>query len=62
MKREGVSTLFIRSYLWALNFLAHIENFICVCDLFENILKRQSTTNFVMILVSVLKNAYKVFF
>ena len=36
MKRECVSTLFICSYLRALNYLAHF-NLLCVC--FKNVLK-----------------------
>ena len=43
MKREGASTLFIHSYLWALSFLLdHLllfENILCV--VFESILKRR---------------------
>ena len=58
MEREGYSTLDIRSYLRALNFLGHM---LFVCELFENILKFQCKADFVIILVSVLKNVYKVF-
>ena len=43
MKREGVSTLFINGYPWALSyFLDHLllfENVLCV--VFESILKRR---------------------
>ena len=46
MKREGINTLSIRSYLRAIN---------CVC------LKKYFDFDFVMILVSVLKNVYEVF-
>ena len=63
MKREVVRNLFIHNYLQALNCLAHFRKLaLCVCDLFENILKCQCKDNFVIILVSVLKNVYKVFF
>ena len=62
MKRKGVITLFIRSYLRALNCLAHFRKVaLCLYDLFENILKCQCKANFVIILVSVLMNVYKVF-
>ena len=36
MKRERVSTLFIRSYLQALNCLAHFENLLFVCVVPQN--------------------------
>ena len=41
MKREGVSTLFIHSYLWALScLLDHLLLFECACGVgFEGILK-----------------------
>ena len=38
MKREGVRTLFIRSYLQDLNRFAHFLK-IALCRVFENILK-----------------------
>ena len=41
MKREGISTLFIRSYLRALNFLITLK-MLCVLCKFENILKTPS--------------------
>ena len=59
MKREGVRTLFIRSYLRALNRYLTFENAFWMCK-FENILKMPKFDNFVMILVSV-QNTYKVF-
>ena len=55
MKRKGVSTFFICSYLRALNRLAHFENDLCMY-LFEN----AKYDTFVMIFISI-KNAYKVF-
>ena len=61
MKMEGVSIFLIHSYLWALNCLTYFKLALCVCDLFENILKCQCKVNFVIIFVSVLKNVYKVF-
>ena len=58
MKREGVRTIFIHSYIWALSFL--LEYWICLkmlfCDgcKFENILQNSFVAaNFVMILVSI---------
>ena len=50
MKKEGVITLLIRSYLWALNLLAHIE-ILCLCT-FEFFFKMPKCDSFVMILVS----------
>ena len=58
MKIEGVSTLFICSYLRALNRFLTFE-MLCVC-LLENTLKIPKYGNFVMILVSV-ENVYKMF-
>ena len=61
MKREGVSTLFICSYLRTLNLLAHFENLLFCVSVLKIFLNSQCKANFVMILVSILKNAYKVF-
>ena len=62
MKMEGVSTLFIRSYLQALNRqLTLFQKLLCECvfgKYFEMPILRQ---DFIIILVSVLENAYKVF-
>ena len=61
MEREGISTLFIHSYLRTLNRLAHFENLLFVC-VFEKYFESANVRrNFVMILVSFLKNVYKVF-
>ena len=53
MKREGINTLSIRSYLRALNCLAHFINcFLCVCvkkDVFE----KAFLFDFVMILAGM---------
>ena len=60
MKREGVSTLFIHNYLWALSYLLdHLKNALfekVFCDVckFENIFQNAFVAaNFVMILVSI---------
>ena len=51
MKREGIITLFIHGYPWALSyFLDHLLLFKCACGVvFEGILKNV----FVMVLVSI---------
>ena len=49
MKREGISTLSIRSYLWALNCLAHFNCFLCVCVCFERFFEKTFHFDFVMI-------------
>ena len=46
MKSEGISTLSIRSYLQALNCLAHFNCFLCV---FEKIFEKAFHFDFVMI-------------
>ena len=55
MEREGVSTLYIRSYLRALRYLL-IFQIACVCFAFEIFL-----FYFVLTLVSVLKSVTKLF-
>ena len=57
MKMEDISTLSIHSYLWDLNWLTHLlKTFFCVCVICLKIF----CFDFVMILVSVLKNVYEV--
>ena len=59
MKRKGVSTLSIRSYLWALRCLAHFENTLCFVFL-KSVLKCLSAAiRFMITLVSVLKSVNK---
>ena len=61
MEREGVSTLFIRSFLWALRCLAHVLKISCaLCVLktcFENALVWRFALR--LTLVSVLKSFNK---
>ena len=53
MKSEGISTLSIRSYLRALNFLAHFINCflrVCVCVCLKRYFEKAFLFDFVMIL------------
>ena len=61
MKSEGVSTLFIRSYLRSLNRLLTL---FALCVYFEKVLKMPNSKAyyFMINLVSVLKSVDKLFF
>ena len=59
MKSEGVSTLFIHSYLRALNCLAQFENALRMCK-FENNLKMYKFGKLFND-SRIVENAYKVF-
>ena len=54
MKREGVSTLFIHGFPWALRYLLIFKFLVFVCFVLKNVY-------FVITLVSVLKGVTKLF-
>ena len=61
MKREGVSTLFICSYLWALSFQLTLKCFIkCVCVCFESIFEKCLLLGELCNDSRLYKNVYKV--
>ena len=62
MEREGVITISIRSFLWALRFLAYLKKYLVLCVFLKSILKcHGEAVGFMITLVSVLKSVDKAF-
>ena len=59
MKREGISTLSIRSYLQALNCLGHFNCFLCVC--LKRFFEKAFRLDFVMILAGMYTKCLEMF-
>ena len=60
MKREGISTLSIRSYLRALNCFSSLKFAFCVC-VFENVFKKAFRFDFVMIHTGMYTKCLEIF-